>query len=184
MEQLMADIGKALIMALVLPALTPLLQIIDVNRKRANIKRKLDNIKMMMEMDALLYGDKAEERRAFYSKEYEQILALSGEFVSYTHHSAGKKADDGAIDPFDLGDIFSALAIPFMLFFILVSESEGAEQIEFALVTIFTGAISLAFSKWVICKKVRSGTTQKVLAFAVSVFALLPAMIIVLPFFE
>ncbi len=180
-DNLFTEIWNYLIVAVVLPAFTPFLHVIDAKRRKEDIRTELENIKLMMEVELSLYPDNKDSIIKFYADEFERISA-SMNCKSYWNSNADKSCEN-TVNPFDIGDIIASLSIPVLLFLLLVpSSSENREQIEFALITGLAGAISFYFTKEVICKKIKSDLVQKAAAFLVSILSLLPGMMIVLIF--
>jgi hypothetical protein len=169
-SKFLEEIWKYLIIAVVVPLLSPILRTIDVNRRKADIRRELESIKLMMEIESLIYDGNNNERIEHYKNEYEKIAQQRS---CNSYEKTKRKSNEVDHYPFDTGSVIASLIIPVAIFFgVIYSNDVFTEQVIMSIPPVTAGIMSFLVAKLIICKKIKSDILQKTFVTLFSILAI------------
>jgi len=177
------EVLKTLALGVFIPLLAPVLRFFDRGRKHAEVKRKLELVKLMAEIDAAT-GSCTENRKERLAMTANSIASSSPDLVDLFSEAEPNK---GSASPFSfLHGLLSLIPlIGFILFVLWASVKHTLDKEDYIFVSIcliITAVLSLALSKYFVCRFVYGIKSQLTSSFIVLGFSLLLSFVILVFF--
>jgi len=172
-EKLLSPALQGLLASLLLPLLAPVISLVDRGRRRAEIRRKLETLKLALDLRSSIDSLPA-EIKSLYSVGFEEILGSERELRKISTQTPSEPSRSS----FNIIDVACSLAIPVAALFALVPGSSTSDSLGAMIFCLTAAAISVATSNYVICRIIRSGTWQAICAIVVSILSFFPSILV------